>query len=138
MHYHESRLRARYAETDQMGVVYYANYFVWMEVGRVEYCKSAGFRYKDMEAEDDILMVVVEAHCRYVSPARYDDEIIVKTYVEKATVRMIQFGYDLREANSNRLLATGYTRHIFCGRDLKPMRLPPKYQAYFAALKALD
>ena len=74
---HETTLRVRYAETDQMGVAYYANYLVWMELGRVEYCRAAGLRYRDMEENDQVLLAVVEASCRYVSPARYDDEVIV-------------------------------------------------------------
>ena len=71
----DTRLRVRYAETDQMGVVYYANYLIWMEVGRVEYCRAAGIRYRDMEDDDGILLVVAEANCRYLAPARYDDEV---------------------------------------------------------------
>ncbi len=71
----------RYAETDQMGVVYYANYLIWMELGRAEYCRAAGIRYRDMEVDDGILLAVVEAHCRYLHPARYDEEIAVKTWV---------------------------------------------------------
>ncbi len=74
----------RYAETDQMGVVYYANYLIWMELGRAEYCRSAGIRYRDMEVDDGVLLAVVEAHCRYLHPARYDEEIAVKTWVAKA------------------------------------------------------
>lgn len=77
---HETRFRVRYAETDQMGVVYYANYLVWMEVGRAEYCRASGGRYRDMEVDDGILLAVVEAHCRYLRPARYDQEIAVKTW----------------------------------------------------------
>ena len=107
MRFYETSLRVRYAETDQMGVVYYSNYFIWMEVGRVEYCTAAGFRYKDMEIGDGVLLAVVEAHCRYLSPAHYDDEVIVKTWVEKATPRMVHFGYEMREASGDRVLATG-------------------------------
>ena len=70
---HETRFRVRYAETDQMGVVYYSNYFIWMEMGRAEYCRAIGLRYKDFEANEGILLAVVEAHCRYLSPARYDE-----------------------------------------------------------------
>ena len=73
---HLTRIRVRYAETDQMGVVYYANYLVWMEVARVEYCSAIGFRYKDMEMEDGVLLAVVEAQCRYHSPARFDEEVL--------------------------------------------------------------
>ncbi len=131
MHSHETTLRVRYAETDQMGVVYYSNYLIWMEVGRVEYCKSVGVRYRDMEDADGVLLAVVEAHCRYVSPARYDEEVVVRTWVEAATPRLVRFGYEMREASSNRTLATGETKHIFCGRDMKPAKLPPKYFPLF-------
>jgi acyl-CoA thioester hydrolase len=131
MQIQETRLRVRYAETDQMGVAYYSNYLVWMEVGRVEYCKAIGFRYRDMETEDGVLLTVVEAQCRYLSPARYDDEVIVRTWIEQATTRMIRFGYEMREAGAGRTLATGETKHIFCGRDMKPVKLPEKYRAGF-------
>jgi acyl-CoA thioester hydrolase len=128
---HEARLRVRYAETDQMGVVYYANYIVWMEVGRVELCKAVGFNYRDMERDDAILLAVAEAHCRYLSPARFDDEVIVKTWIEQANVRMVSFGYQMRRAEDDRVLATGVTKHIFCSRELRPMRLPEKYRPLF-------
>ncbi len=128
---HEARLRVRYAETDQMGVVYYANYVVWMEVGRVELCKAAGFSYRDMERNDSILLAVAEVNCRYLSPARFDDEVIVKTRIEEANSRMVRFGYQMRLAEGDRVLATGHTTHIFCGRDLKRTRLPEKYHALF-------
>ncbi len=90
---HETRFRVRYAETDQMGVVYYANYLIWMEVGRAEYCRASGIRYKDMETADGIRLAVVDAHCRYLRPARYDDEIAVKTWIARANRRMIEFHY---------------------------------------------
>ncbi len=127
----EARLRVRYAETDQMGVAYYANYLIWMEVGRVEYCKALGFRYRDMETDDGILLAVVEAHCRYLHPARYDDEVIVKTWIEEATRRMVRFGYEMTLASDGRMLATGETKRIFCTRDMKPARLPAKYWPIF-------
>ena len=106
---HETRFRVRYAETDQMGVVYYANYLVWMELGRAEYCRAAGIRYRDMEVDDGVLLAVVEAHCRYLHPARYDEEIAVKTWVAKANQRMVEFEYEIREAESGR--ATRVRRH---------------------------
>ena len=127
----EARLRVRYAETDQMGVAYHANYLVWMELGRVEWCRAAGLRYRDMEQQDGILLVVAEAHCRYTSPARYDDEVIVRTTVRDAHPRMVTFEYRLERAGDGVLLATGHTKHIFVGRDLVPRRLPEKYQAAF-------
>lgn len=128
---HETTLRVRYAETDQMGVAYYANYLVWMELGRVEYCRAAGLRYRDMEENDQVLLAVVEASCRYVSPARYDDEVIVKTWTEHSTRRTVTFGYEMRLAGSNRKIATGETRHVFCGPDMKPRKLPEKYGELF-------
>jgi acyl-CoA thioester hydrolase len=124
---HDARLRVRYAETDQMGVVYYSNYLVWMEVGRVEFCSAAGFRYREMESEDGILLAVAEAHCRYLSPARYDDEVIVRTSVGQVAARMVRFDYRMCEAVSGRALAEGYTKHLFCDRDFRPARLPARY-----------
>ena len=127
----ETRLRVRYAETDQMGVVYYSNYLVWMEVGRVELCKACGFNYRDMESEDGIYLAVAEANCRYRSPARFDDEVVVKTWIEQAATRMVTFAYEMRIAETGRQLATGYTRHIFVSRQMRPTHLPKKYHAMF-------
>jgi acyl-CoA thioester hydrolase len=127
----ETRLRVRYAETDQMGVVYYANYLVWMEVGRVELCKALGFSYRDMEREDGVLLAVAEATCRYRSPARFDDEVIVKTWIENANPGVVTFAYEMRLAGSDRTLATGHTRHVMVDREMHRSRLPEKYHAMF-------
>lgn len=127
----ETSIRVRYAETDQMGVVYYANYLVWMEVGRVEYCKACGFDYKQMEQQDGVFLAVAEARCRYSSPARFDEEIIIRTWVEAANPRMVVFAYEMRLAGEGRKLATGETRHLFLGRDLRPCRMPEKYWGKF-------
>lgn len=125
----ETRIRVRYAETDQMGVVYYANYIVWMEVGRVELCRKCGFNYRDMEAQDGVLLAVAETNCRYHAPARFDDEVVVKAWIEKADRRMVHFGYEMRRDET--LLATGFTKHIFLGRDFKQTKLPRKYFGMF-------
>ncbi len=127
----ETRLRVRYAETDQMGVVYYSNYLVWMEVGRVALCKACGFNYRDMESEEGIVLAVAEANCRYAAPARFDDEVIVKAWIDQAGSRMVTFAYEMRLAEDGRKLATGYTRHIFLTRELRPARLPQKYLLLF-------
>ena len=127
----EIRLRVRYAETDQMGVVYHANYLVWMEMGRVELCRSMGVRYRDMEQQDGVLLTVVDARCRYHAPARYDDEVAVKTTFAKSSSRLIEFEYLIESAETGQKLATGSTIHIFCGRDLRPCRLPEKYWRAF-------
>jgi acyl-CoA thioester hydrolase len=128
---HETRFRVRYAETDQMGVVYYANYLIWMELGRAEYCRAAGVRYKDMEARDGIRLAVVDAHCRYLHPARYDEEIAVTTWVARANPRMVEFHYHIADAATARELASGETKHIFLGPDMRPVKLPERYRALF-------
>ena len=91
----QTRIRVRYAETDQMGVVYYANFFIWFEVGRVELLRQLGFHYKQMEIDDDCHIPVVEANCRYKSPARYDDELLLETSVLALRRSVIKFGYRL-------------------------------------------
>lgn len=121
----------RYAETDQMGVVYYANYLVWMEVGRVEFCKDRGFRYRDMELEDGVLLAVAESNCRHSYPARFDDEVIIKTWVHAVSTRMVVFRYEMRLAEGDRKVAAGETKHVFLGRDLKPCRMPDRYKPFF-------
>lgn len=127
----ETRIRVRYAETDQMGVVYYANYLVWMEVGRVELCKACGFNYRDMEREDGVMMAVAEANCRYSAPARFDDEVIIRTWVEEANPRIVKFAYEMSIAADGRKLASGYTRHIMVDRQFQRTRLPLKYFPMF-------
>jgi acyl-CoA thioester hydrolase len=126
----ESRIRVRYAETDQMGVVYYANYLVWMEVARVDYCRRIGFEYRDMEA-DGAILAVTEAHCRYRSPARFDDEVRIVTRVTAARSRSIRFTYEIRHAGDGRLLAEGETLHTVCNREGRMIRLPEKYRGFF-------
>ena len=122
-------LRVRYAETDQMGVVYYANYFVWCEIGRVEFFRSLGHDYKSMEIEDDCHLPVVEATCRYRSPARYDDEVVVETRVTALRGPVIKFGYRLLrlEAEGERLLAEAATVHVTVDRQMQKRNLPDRY-----------
>jgi len=127
----ETTIRVRYAETDQMGVVYYGNYFTWFEVGRVELCRQLGFEYKRMEAEDDSYIVVAEASCRYKRPARFDDLLAVRTRVIEAQRRTVRFGYEI--LNDGELIATGETLHVICDRNGRPKSLPEKYKKYFAA-----
>src|ERR1700720_2131325 len=108
----ETRLRVRYAETDQMGVVYHSNHFIWFEVGRVELLRQLGFSYRDMEKNDGCLIAVADARCRYKAPALYDDEIIVRTHIRNIRNSLIHFGYELLRAEDGTLLAEGETTHI--------------------------
>jgi acyl-CoA thioester hydrolase len=130
----EVRLRVRYAETDQMGVVYHANYLVWMEVGRVELFRSLGVNYRRMEEEDGVLLTVAEASCRFLYPARYDEEIIVRTTVAQSSKRLLRFSYEILAADSLRVLAKGHTTHIFCNRAMRPCQLPERYRGAFGSI----
>jgi len=94
----------RYAETDQMGVVYHANHFIWFEIGRVDLMRQLGFSYRDLERDHGCFIPVVDARCRYKAPARYDDEIIVRTHLRNVRESVIHFGYELVRADNNELL----------------------------------
>jgi acyl-CoA thioester hydrolase len=124
---HEARVRVRYAETDQMGVVYHANYLIWMEVGRVEYVRSLGVNYHDLEKQGFYLSVV-GTNCRYLYPARYDEEIVIATRLVNANARVLEFGYEIRLAESGKLLAEASSRHLWLSKDWRPTRLPTEYR----------
>src|SRR3954452_20468467 len=133
-----TRQRVRYAETDQMGIVYYANYLVWFELGRVELLRWLGLADSQLEKEHKLILPVVEANCRYRAPARYDDEILIETRpalvrnsVLKFAYRILRSGHDGEEP---KLLAEGETIHVVCDENLKRMPLPAQYTA---ALKKL-
>jgi acyl-CoA thioester hydrolase len=123
----EVRLRVRYAETDQMGVVYHANHFIWFEVGRVELLRQLGFSYRDMEENDGCFIAVVDARCRYKAPARYDDEVIVRTHLKNVRESLVHFGYELVRVNDGMLLAEGETTHIVTDAAMKTRTIPEKY-----------
>lgn len=124
---YETRFRVRYSETDQMGVVYHANYLIWMEIGRVELVRSRGFDYKRLEESEGLFLTVIEANCRYLHPARYDQEIAVQTKVVSSNARVIEFRYEIRSADPDKLLATGSTRHVWLNREWRPTRMPDQY-----------
>ena len=123
----EVKLRVRYAETDQMGVVYHANHFVWFEVGRVEFLRQLGFSYREMEANDACFIAVVDARCRYKAPAKYDDEVIVRTHLKNVRDSLVHFGYELVRVSDGVLLAEGETTHIVTDAEMKVRAIPEKY-----------
>src|SRR3954467_3847198 len=127
----ETTVRVRYAETDQMGVVYHSNFFIYFEIGRVEYMRQRGVAYKEMETLDDSFIVVGEANCRYRRPARYDDLLRVRTRVVEVRRRTIRFAYEVLNSENDELLATGETLHVVCDSEGKPKALPEKYRKYF-------
>jgi acyl-CoA thioester hydrolase len=130
------RFRVRYAETDQMGVVYHGNYFPWLEMARTDLCAARGVRYRDIEVNDNLLLTVVEVQCRYHAPARYDDEILAEARLKHSHPRMIVFTYEIRNVATSQLLATGETKHVFITREGRPVKVPRKYYELFAIVSA--
>ena len=128
---YETRFRVRYAETDQLGVVYHSNYIIWFEVGRVEMLRQMGFTYREMEKDDDTHIVVVDVRCRYKMPARYDDLICVRTSLLNVRDSLLHFGYEVVRDSDQMLLAEGETVHLVVGADMKRMPLPEKYRTPF-------
>ena len=119
-----ARYRVIYGDTDQMGVVYYANYFVWFEVARADLLRIQGWSYREME-HSGVSLPVIEAHCEYRQPARYDDEIEIRTMATLLTPVRIRFDYEAWKAG-NTLSATGHTIHAALGPDGRPRRLPSR------------
>ncbi len=127
----DTTVTVRYAETDQMGVVYYANFLVWFEVGRVAWCRAKGFQYREMEERDHRFMMVAEATCRYRAPARFEDEVLIRTAVAGATDKVIRFQYEILNRKTSRLLATGETVHVVTDPQYRPARIPEQYRIHF-------
>ena len=132
-------VRVRYAETDQMGVVYHSNHLIWFEVGRVEFMRELGFSYRDLEREDGRFIAVAEVKCRYRAPVYYDEEVIVRTSLRTARESVIVFDYELVRAENAALLAEGETTHIVTDAEMKVTTLPAKYlKAFREALAKSD
>jgi acyl-CoA thioester hydrolase len=127
----ETRLRVRYAETDQMGVVYHSNHLIWFEVGRVELMRQMGFSYRDMEREDGRFIAVAEVKCRYRAPVYYDEEVLVRTRLKSVRESVVVFSYELVRADNGALLAEGETTHIVTDSKMKIAALPEKYLTAF-------
>jgi acyl-CoA thioester hydrolase len=133
-----TEIRVRYAETDQMGIVYYANYLVWFEIGRVELLRSLGLAYSQLEKDHQCILPVIEATCRYKSPARYDDRILIETWPSLLRNSVIKFAYRVlrrgREGEEPMLLAEGETVHVVCDDQLNKKPLPPEHEAALRAM----
>jgi len=132
----EAEIRVRYGETDQMGVVYYANYYVWFEVARNEFFRKLGFTYKTLEREG-LYLPVVESHCTYKSPARYDDLIAVQTKLVNLENATLRFDYNVINKEKGRVLAQGYTVHAFVNRRGRPTPLKKINPAVWECLKEI-
>ena len=127
-----TRVRVRYAETDRMGVVYYANYLVWFEVGRAEWLRQQGWSYRAMEHEGGVQLPVIEAHCEYRRPARYDDEVDIAAQATLLTPVRLRFDYRLTRADDDTLLAEGHTVHVAVDTNGRPCRLPERVRGALA------
>jgi acyl-CoA thioester hydrolase len=126
----ETTLRVRYAETDAMGIVYHTNYIVWFEVGRGEYLRQKGGRYRELE-DEGLFLPVMEVDARYVAAARYDDEVVVRTSVESLRSRTITMYYEVLMKDTGQLLVTGHTKHLCVDAEGKMRRLPSDLREAF-------
>ncbi|MFA5524281.1 MAG: thioesterase family protein [Tissierellales bacterium] len=121
----ETIIRARYAETDQMGVIYHANYFTWFEIGRTEFFRQLSMDYRELE-EKNILLPVIDLGCKYIQSAKYDDEIIIRTRLINLKGVRLEFRYEIIRKIDNLLLAKGYTKHAFVTKELRPVNFRKK------------
>jgi len=131
--WHETEVRVRYAETDAQGIVHNANYLVWFEVGRSELCRSKGFSYKQMEDQEDALMVVAESYCRYKSPAYYEDVLTIRTKLGEVRSRSLAFVYEIYRASDDTLVAEGETLHLVTDKERRVRVIPDAYRELLAA-----
>jgi len=125
--WHETLVRVRYSETDKMGVVYHANYLIWFEIGRTEFCRARGFSYRDMEEDDNAFLVVAESYCRYKAPAYYDDELLIRTHVTELRKRSLRFGYEIVRASDGVVIAEGETGHVVTDGNGRVRSFPEGY-----------
>jgi acyl-CoA thioester hydrolase len=127
----EAQLRVRYAETDQMGVVYHSNFIVWLEVGRVEMLRQLGFAYSEMEKQDGIHLAVADVHCRFKAPAMYDDLLTIRTRLMNVRGPVLNFAYEIVRSSDGKLLAEAESVHIAIDSQFERISVPQKYLQSF-------
>ncbi|MEA4828052.1 acyl-CoA thioesterase [Clostridium sp. JNZ J1-5] len=125
MYINRTKIKVRYVETDQMGIVHHSNYYAWFEVGRTEFITESGMSYSEMESEK-LLLPVVESGCRYIEGAKYEDELIIETFIEKLSGAKVIFNYNVIREKDNKLLAKGTTTHAFVNDSFKVINLKKK------------
>jgi len=126
--WHETDVRVRYAETDQMGIAHHANYLIWFEAGRSDLCRARGFSYKEMEEYDSALMVVAESYVRYKSPAFYEDVLTIRTGLSEMRSRSIRFNYEIYRRSDETLIAEGETLHLVTDKNQNVRTIPEIYR----------
>lgn len=138
MYFYDTPIKVRYKETDQMGIVHHSNYYPWFEEGRTDFLDSLGRSYGQME-KDGLLLPLLESHCVYKKPARYEDRLIIRTYVKEIKGVRITFGYKVLKQDDRVLLAEGYTMHAFVNKDMKPINIKKFDKSLYDLLaKCLD
>ena len=135
--WHETDIRVRYAETDQMGIVHHSNYLIWFEAGRSDLCRSRGFSYKEMEEVDNALLVVAETYCRYKSPAYYEDIITVRVKLGEMRSRSLRFLYQVHRRSDDTIIAEGETLHVVTDQNKRVRVLPEVYKQMFLEIDEL-
>lgn len=130
----ESSVRVRYQETDQMGIVYHANYLVWFEIGRTDYIRQLGFSYRKLE-ELGLLLPVVDVHCRFLQPARYDDELLIHTSIKAHNGSKLVFYYEAKRKKDQQLLARGSTTHLWTTKTMKRVNIRQTHSDIYKKLK---
>lgn len=132
LRYVESRVRVRYKETDQMGIAHHSNYLVWFEIGRTDLCRAAGIAYSEIEARG-FLLVVTDIGCRYRTPFRFEDEVLIRTSLDDVASRSMKFVYDLYDSEGRERHANGFTSHLWLARESRrPVRAPEDAMEKFA------
>jgi acyl-CoA thioester hydrolase len=126
--WHETEVRVRYAETDQMGIAHHSNYLIWFEAGRSDLCRARGFSYKEMEEQAGALMVVAESYVRYKSPAFYEDVLSIRTTVSEVRSRSIRFSYEIHRTSDDTLIAEGETLHLVTDTNQRVRTIPDVYR----------
>ena len=137
MYISETKITVRYAETDQMGIVHHSNYLIWFEAGRTDFIKGSKISYTEMEQEG-ILIPLAESNCKYIIGAKYEDELIIKTWVKELTPVKVEFNYSVIREKDEKEIAKGSTLHVFVGRDFKIINLKKSNHEIFEKLKALS
>lgn len=121
----ETKIKVRYVETDQMGIVHHSNYYAWYEVGRTEFLIQYGFSYKNMEA-CGVMNPVLESNCKYIEGAKYEDDLIIQTWIEELNGAKIIFGYNVVREEDKKIIAKGSTKHAFVNNDFKIINIKKK------------
>ena len=137
MKINETKIKVRYVETDQMGIVHHSNYFAWFEVGRTEFIKEQGLSYSEIEARG-VIIPLIECGAQFKIGAKYEDELIIKTSMSLLTPVKMDMNYEIIRENDGKLLATGFTRHAFTSRELKPINVKkknPEVWAFFIEIE---